>query len=134
MTHGERRHIFVYGTLMRSCSSPYARLLQARATFAGEAATPGRLYNIGRFPGAVFGPDSAGLVHGEVFRLNGGATLDALDAYEACRPQDPAPHLFARVAMEVRLAQGGTAAVWAYAYIGPTAGRPLILSGRYRPR
>jgi gamma-glutamylcyclotransferase (GGCT)/AIG2-like uncharacterized protein YtfP len=131
MTGGEPRHLFVYGTLMRGSRSPYARLLQARATFTGEAALPGRLYHLGRYPGAVFDPGSAAQVHGEVYRLNGAPVLEALDAYEGCRPQDPEPRLFRRDAIEVRLARGGRLFVWAYAYTGPVSGRPILLAGRF---
>jgi gamma-glutamylcyclotransferase (GGCT)/AIG2-like uncharacterized protein YtfP len=134
MTRGEPRHLFVYGTLMRGSRSPYAKLLQARATFAGEAAAPGRLYHLGRFPGAVFDSGSAALVYGEVFRLNGAAVLDALDAYEGCRPEDAGPHLFRRDAIEVRLARGGTVCAWGYVFVGTASGRPIILSGRFSLR
>jgi gamma-glutamylcyclotransferase (GGCT)/AIG2-like uncharacterized protein YtfP len=134
MTWGEPGHLFVYGTLMRASRSRYAKLLAARATFAGEASTPGRLYSLGRYPGAVFDPGRAAKVHGEVFRLNGAAILEALDAYEGCRPQDPEPHPYRRVSMNVELARGGTVLVWTYAYQGSLSRRPLILSGRFRPR
>ncbi len=131
MTPGEPRHLFVYGTLMRGSRSPYAKLLQARATFAGTAAAPGRLYNLGRFPGAIFDSGSAALVHGEAYRLNGAAVPAALDAYEGCRAEDPEPRLFRRDTIEVHLARGGTILVWAYTYTGPAAGRRIVLSGRW---
>lgn len=127
----EPRHLFVYGTLMRGSRSPYAKLLQARAIFAGEAFAPGRLYRFGRFPGAVFDTGCATAVHGEVFRLNGASVLSALDAYEGCRPQDPEPRLFRREIVEVRLLRAGAVSAWAYAYAGAISGRPVIASGRF---
>ncbi len=57
MMEADPRHLFVYGTLMRASRSPYAQLLRARAQFVGEGWTPGRLYHLGRYPGAVFGGD-----------------------------------------------------------------------------
>lgn len=134
MTPGEPRHLFVYGTLMRASSVPYAKLLQARAHFAGEASVPGRLYRLGRFPGAIFDADCTARVHGEVFRLNGAQVFDALDAYEGCRPEDPEPRLFRRGIIEAELVPGGAIAVWAYAYAGEISGRPVIASGRFLPR
>ena len=134
MTCGEPRHLFVYGTLMRGSRSRYARLLKARAQFAGEAWAAGRLYNLGRFPGAIFDEGCPEKVYGEVFRLNGGAVLDVLDAYEGCRPSDPKPQLFRREIAGVRLASGETLAAWAYPLAGAIAGRPLIPSGRFTPR
>jgi gamma-glutamylcyclotransferase (GGCT)/AIG2-like uncharacterized protein YtfP len=124
--------LFVYGTLMRASRSPYAKLLKARAQFLSEASAPGRLYHLGRFPGAIFDPTCQGLVHGEVFRLRVPSLLDALDAYEGCRPDDPEPQLFRRTIIEVQLARGGTLAAWTYPFAGATAGRPRIASGRFR--
>ncbi len=130
----EPRHIFVYGTLMRGSRSPYAKLLQARAHFLGEAAAPGRLYRLGRFPGAVFGKHCPAQVYGEVFRLSGSSLLDALDAYEGCRLDDPEPRLFTRQIIEAALFRGRTLSVWAYRFAGRISGRPLIRSGRFQLR
>ena len=134
MTAAEPRDLFVYGTLMRGSRSPYAKLLAARARYIGEAWAPGRLYHLGRFPGAVFGTGCGARVYGEVFRLNGAALLDALDAYEGCRSQDPEPRLFRRDIIEVHLCGAGTLAAWAYPFVGEVAGRPAIASGRFTPR
>jgi gamma-glutamylcyclotransferase (GGCT)/AIG2-like uncharacterized protein YtfP len=127
----EPRHLFVYGTLMRASRSPYAKLLQARAHFVGEASAPGRLYHLGRYPGAVFQGSCPGRVHGEVFRLYGVALLDALDAYEGCRTQDTEPPLFRRESVLVQLMRGGCLTVWVYSFAGKVAGRTLISSGRF---
>lgn len=108
--------------------------MQARAIFAGEAFAPGRLYRLGRFPGAVFDAGCAAAVHGEVFRLNGTPVLSALDAYEGCRPEDPEPRLFRREIVEVRLLRAGAISAWAYACAGPVSGRPVIASGQFLPR
>ncbi|MBT3070533.1 gamma-glutamylcyclotransferase [Rhodomicrobium sp. Az07] len=127
----EPKHIFVYGTLMRASRSPYARLLETRARFVGEACAPGRLYNLGRFPGAVFEEAARTRIHGEVFKLNGPAVLAALDAYEGCAGVGTKPDLFYRTIIEVRLHRGGTLAVWVYPYAGNVDARPLIASGRF---
>jgi gamma-glutamylcyclotransferase (GGCT)/AIG2-like uncharacterized protein YtfP len=125
------RHLFVYGTLMRGSRSPYAQLLRARARFVSKASVAGRLYHLGRFPGAVFGEGGRARVHGEVFRLSGGALLAALDAYEGCGGVGTKPDLFYRVIVEAQLARGGTLSAWAYPFAGPVEGRPLIASGRF---
>ncbi|MBJ7534023.1 gamma-glutamylcyclotransferase [Rhodomicrobium vannielii ATCC 17100] len=127
----EPKHIFVYGTLMRASRSPYARLLETRARFVGEACAPGRLYNLGRFPGAVFDEAARTRIFGEVFRLNGPAVLAALDAYEGCGGVGTNPDLFYRTAIEVRLHRGGALAVWVYPYAGKVDSRPLVASGRF---
>ncbi len=127
----EPRHLFVYGTLMRGSPSPFARLLQSRALFIVEATALGRLYRLGRYPGAVFEGELRCKIHGEIFRLRHMALLGALDAYEGCRPQDPQPHLFRREIIEVRLEGGSRLRAWSYAFIGKVNGRPEIGSGRF---
>ncbi len=134
MTREGPRYLFVYGTLMRGSRSPYAKLLQARAQFLGEASASGRLYRLGRFPGAVFDPRSRAKVRGEVFRLNAASILDALDAYEGCRPEDAQPQPFRREVIEIVLSRGGTLSAWAYPVAGKVSGRPLIVSGRFQLR
>jgi gamma-glutamylcyclotransferase (GGCT)/AIG2-like uncharacterized protein YtfP len=125
------RHLFVYGTLMRASRSPYAQLLRARAQFVGEGWTPGRLYHLGRFPGAVFGDDCTNRVHGELFLLRGNTLLAALDAYEGCGGQGTKPDLFYRDVVEVRLARGGRIPAWVYPFAGTVRGRSHIASGRF---
>jgi gamma-glutamylcyclotransferase (GGCT)/AIG2-like uncharacterized protein YtfP len=116
---------------MRASRSPYAQLLRVRAQFVGEGWTPGRLYNLGRFPGAVFGDDCANRVHGELFVLRANALLAALDAYEGCGGQGTKPDLFYRDVVEVRLARGGKFPAWVYPFAGAVRSRPLIASGRF---
>jgi gamma-glutamylcyclotransferase (GGCT)/AIG2-like uncharacterized protein YtfP len=129
---GGPSYLFVYGTLLRRSRSPYAKLLRARAQFAGEASARGYLYHLGRFPGAVFDAACRTRVHGEVFRLRAPSLLDTLDAYEGCRPEDPVPHLFRREIIGVQLARGGAAMAWTYPFIGAIAGRPRIASGHFK--
>ena len=128
---GEPRHLFVYGTLMRGSRSPYARLLQARARFVCEAWARGRLYNLGRFPGAVFDADCSGKVHGELFRLHGAWLLAALDAYEGCGGIGTKPGLFYRDRVQVQPCKGPKLTAWVYPFAGAVAGRPVIVSGRF---
>jgi gamma-glutamylcyclotransferase (GGCT)/AIG2-like uncharacterized protein YtfP len=125
-------YLFVYGTLMRAGRSPYAKLLKTRAQFFSEASAPGRLYHLGRFPGAVFDPACPARVHGEVFRLSAPSLLGALDTYEGCRQDDPEPKLFRREIIGVQLARGGMLIAWTYPFAGAIAGRPRIASGRFK--
>lgn len=132
MTERKPSHIFVYGTLMRRGKSPYAALLQRRARFVGEAWVPGRLYHLGRFPGAVLDQTSKTKIFGEVFSLTTLSLLDALDRYEGCDPEEPEPRLFRREVVEARLVRGGLVDAWTYAFTGNITSRPRISSGCFR--
>jgi gamma-glutamylcyclotransferase (GGCT)/AIG2-like uncharacterized protein YtfP len=127
--------LFVYGTLMRGSRSPYAKLLRVRAQFVSEASARGYLYHLGRFPGAVFDARSPAWVHGEVFQLHTPSLLNALDAYEGCRPGDQKPQLFRREIIAVQLTRAGANAAplaWTYSFTGGIARRPRIASGRFK--
>src|SRR5262249_6524374 len=133
VTQTQPRHLFVYGTLMRGSRSPYAKLLRARAQFLGEGWVPGRLFHLGRFPGAIFDESSTTKVRGEVYRLGVPKLLAALDAYEGCAEGMGEVALFRRQRVEARLTQGGVVAAWAYAFARGTGGRIPIPSGRFAP-
>jgi gamma-glutamylcyclotransferase (GGCT)/AIG2-like uncharacterized protein YtfP len=117
--------LFVYGTLRQGSVNRFARLLHDRARFLGVSRMQGRLYNLGRYPGAVPSNVPTDWVRGELFRLDQPAKiLAALDAYEG--PQ------FARVPQRVYLASGLQLA-WVYLYQGnPTGTR--IVSGAWPVR
>jgi gamma-glutamylcyclotransferase (GGCT)/AIG2-like uncharacterized protein YtfP len=113
--------LFVYGTLRRGSRNQFARLLAEQARFLGTARTAGRLYNLGRYPGAKPSEGPGEWVRGEVFRLDQPAkTLAALDAYEGPR--------FERTIARVQVVSGVQLDAWAYFYRGKPAG-PRIVSG-----
>jgi gamma-glutamylcyclotransferase (GGCT)/AIG2-like uncharacterized protein YtfP len=131
-------HLFVYGTLMSAAEG--VRLgqdmrarLQREAASLGEATMPGRLYDLGRYPGLVASPDAGDAVHGEVFRLSDPANAFTwLDAYENVRPNDPASE-YERVVRTVRLATGDEIDAWVYVYRGDVARARHVTDGRWRP-
>jgi gamma-glutamylcyclotransferase (GGCT)/AIG2-like uncharacterized protein YtfP len=123
-------HLFVYGTLLRRSRHPMARLLAERARYVGPAKVPGRLYDLGRYPG-LLPPQSAGdWAHGDLFDLGEGTTtLAELDAYEL--EESPLPAYFERQIEEAILADGTRARAWVYWYRGDVAESRRIASGRY---
>lgn len=104
----EPTHIFVYGTLRAGHDHPMARRLAAQARLVGEGRAPGRLYDCGWYPAAIFDETERRQIVGDVFALKPGWRLLAeLDAYEAGAG-------YARVPVKVTLAGGGTVRAWAY--------------------
>jgi gamma-glutamylcyclotransferase (GGCT)/AIG2-like uncharacterized protein YtfP len=106
-------HLFVYGTLRADSGHPMARRLRVGAKHVGRGSAPGALYDFGDYPGALFGADERYRVIGDVFRLGPNPRLLAdLDKYEGFTGADD--DLFRRIAIEVRLDQGGTVEAWTY--------------------
>lgn len=115
--------LFVYGTLKRGISNPWARRLWARARFAGEATLPGRLYDLGSYPAFVEEDAAAGLVHGEVAELEDAGVLEDLDRYEGSQ--------YERLPRRVRMQDGREREAWVYVYRAPLVHARWIPGGRW---
>jgi len=121
----EPNHIFVYGTLRADSDHPMARRLCLQARHVGKGSVPGRLYDLGWYPAGMFDANEKRRIIGDVFALKGGSRLLAeLDAYEAGDPN------YARAALEVELAAGGTITAWTYVVTEEPRAR-LIQSGDF---
>jgi gamma-glutamylcyclotransferase (GGCT)/AIG2-like uncharacterized protein YtfP len=125
-------YLFVYGTLRRASTHPMARFLAERATYLGKARAPGRLYDLGRYPGMTESEVDGEWVQGEVYRLHEpGPTLAALDEYEGVAPRDGLASLFERRVVAVTPDTSECVTAWAYYYRGEPAEACLIPSGEY---
>lgn len=117
--------LFIYGTLM-----PGLRLeaQMQGARFVGAAQVPGRLVDLGRYPGLLAGD---GLVTGEVYEVDA-AQLARLDEVEGMVPGDRAASQYWREAVTVA---GGALlgqSVQTYVYNRPVDGCTPIAHGDYR--
>jgi len=118
-------HIFVYGTLRSGSGYPMARRLTSQARLLGKGSVPGRLYDMGWYPAAMFDGDEKRRIVGEVYALTPNSRLLAeLDEYEADDPN------YAKTSLEVSLANGGTVAAWAYG-VGEAPKAQLIPGGDF---
>jgi gamma-glutamylcyclotransferase (GGCT)/AIG2-like uncharacterized protein YtfP len=111
--------LFTYGTLMRGYGLHH--VLGPRAELVGLATARGRLFDLGRYPGAVEGQ---GRVRGEVYRLRDPQVLAAVDRAEGVQ--------FVRGHTLLTLANGGRARAWIYRYRGPRERAVPIPDGDYR--
>jgi gamma-glutamylcyclotransferase (GGCT)/AIG2-like uncharacterized protein YtfP len=125
-------YLFVYGTLRPECPRPPLTELRARLTHVGPGAFPGRLYDLGPYPAAVYDAASDSSVHGHIFQLpTDDKTLEQLDDYEGYIPRCPAESLFIREAKTVTLASGGELQCWVYLHQQIPAGASEIFGGDY---
>ena len=117
-------YLFVYGTLRQDIQNAAHPLLKGRATYIDLGAFHGKLYDLGRYPGAVPARGANDWVVGEIYRLNDShATLKVLDAYEGRR--------FRRKPVTVKKHGGQRVTAWIYLYVGPVQQYLRIRSGDY---
>jgi gamma-glutamylcyclotransferase (GGCT)/AIG2-like uncharacterized protein YtfP len=124
--------LFVYGTLRSGVGHALAEFLAAHAQLLGPGHCPGRLYDLGPYPGMV-GPRGAGeWVHGEVYELaQPEQVLPVLDRYEGCDPEAGPNGLYERRSVPVALPSGDMRTTWAYFYCGTVTEEQRIQSGDY---
>jgi gamma-glutamylcyclotransferase (GGCT)/AIG2-like uncharacterized protein YtfP len=126
----EPRHLFVYGTLRRRSSHCMARVLQTRAIFIDSARMPGRLFDLGRYPGMVEADGAEEWVMGDLYELPPDTDLlRDLDRYEGADGTQSA--LFDRQPGEALLPNGRLVDAWWYRYRGSRFDAQRIVSGDY---
>ena len=121
-------NLFVYGTLRTAISNPMAQLLRQQARLLGHGWVPGRLFNLGWYPGATHEPDSAYRVWGDVFQLSDETILAQLDEYEGIEhhPDDE----YARREVPVHMG-GEVVPCQMYVFLKVDGHQTLIESGNF---
>ncbi len=89
-------YLFVYGTLMNQEIEPAASLMKGCSFFC-KGKFPGRLYDLGEYPGAVLSAGGKNFVYGDVVLMETpDLTLKLLDDYEGFGEDQERPNLFVR--------------------------------------
>ena len=124
-------YLFVCGTLRSAFAPPQVRPLLERMKLIGAATVPGRLYELGEYPGAVLAEDD-GTVVGELLELPADETLlHTLDHYEGIDESAPSKSLFVRTRCRAALPDGRNVEAWIYVYNQAVSAARLIESGDY---
>jgi predicted GNAT family N-acyltransferase/gamma-glutamylcyclotransferase (GGCT)/AIG2-like uncharacterized protein YtfP len=117
-------NLFVYGTLRRKAKHPVRQGFLEEWRLLGTGTFRGRLYDLGRFPGAVPSNEIAHRVFGEIYRIEENRrTFQLLDRYEGSH--------FRRARRPVVMDNGKRISAWVYLYTGPMHSAKLIRSGDY---
>ena len=120
--------IFVYGTLRKT--GRFHHILE-KSLFIGAGITPGRLFDVGSFPAAVFAKNfHAGAIVGEVYEVSK-ATLRQLDNLEGFRAKDMGGSLYLRFPLLVTFESGKVMQAEGYAWNRSVADMPIIPNGDY---
>lgn len=108
--------IFVYGTLHDNPGNRYSRFLEQNAKYIGVATRKGKLFNIGRYPGAVESLNPDDMIKGYLYSTDNMETLlSKLDEYEGYEKSYPAHSLFIR--KKVLVADKKNKKHWAWMYL-----------------
>lgn len=81
----ESNTLFVYGTLRREFSNPWAHRLRQQAQYLGMARMQGELYRIDSYPGLIESAEQDAWVSGELYQIQHSGLLRCLDQYENCQ-------------------------------------------------
>jgi gamma-glutamylcyclotransferase (GGCT)/AIG2-like uncharacterized protein YtfP len=124
--------LFIYGSLRVGSANPHAPFLHRRCRHAGTGRMPGRLFRNGSLHGALYEPESASRVIGDIFELpeeTAAEMLTSLDRYEGIGAGVPAPASFKRELVGVHLPDGTPLKCWAWLYTQPLKGFSHIRHG-----
>jgi gamma-glutamylcyclotransferase (GGCT)/AIG2-like uncharacterized protein YtfP len=95
----------------------------------------GRLFDLGRYPGAVADDSGRWHIQGQLYRLMLPAPLLArLDAYEGCASGDSRPQEYRREQCPVECEDGVERRAWVYLYNLPVDPAKQIETGDYLHR
>jgi len=130
-----RELFFFYGTLR--AGQPPPALAAWLAPLPRRAATlPGRLLDLGAYPGALPGPEGGAeagpWIVGELVAVPL-ERVPELDRYEGFAPDDPGASLFVRERAHATVAGGERVACWVYRFAGAD-GAPEIAGGDWLAR
>jgi gamma-glutamylcyclotransferase (GGCT)/AIG2-like uncharacterized protein YtfP len=116
--------LFLYGTLLPGLTPRSVVAVVARLRPLGPATVPGRLYDIGPYPGLV--PDASGQtrVTGKLFAVRDDELLQVLDDYEGTE--------FRRVPMTATRPDGEAVECEVYEYVGDVSRAEPIAGGDYQ--
>jgi gamma-glutamylcyclotransferase (GGCT)/AIG2-like uncharacterized protein YtfP len=125
-------YLFVYGTLRPGTGHPMSTFLERHARFLGRGKTPGRLYDLGSYPGIREALDESDWVSGDVYELTDpDMILQELDRYEGCGKTDPRPWYFERFPVPVTREDDQLLTCWVYFYRRDVPEERRITSGDY---
>jgi gamma-glutamylcyclotransferase (GGCT)/AIG2-like uncharacterized protein YtfP len=121
-------NLFVYGTLRNTYDNPMAQLLRQNSQLVGHGYVPGRLFDLGWYPGATYEPDSTYRVWGDVFAITDETILSQLDSYEGIEnhPDDE----YARRDVPVQMGNRQVRCQM-YVYLHADGQQRIIESGNY---
>ena len=127
--------LFVYGTLRNDYGHKLYSLLKDNFELIGKGVIKGKLFDIGKYPGAIISNADNNKIVGEIYQVKDAACIDSvfkvLDKYEGYDVNDKFSSEYIRKRKLVKLKNGKKVLSWVYIYNKPIANKHLIESGDY---
>ena len=124
--------VFISGPLMGGSDLADELKHYQFLTYIGRGKTPGKMYNVGDYPGAVPTDAPRMYLYGDMYECNSEDALQMLDEGAGAVGDDPTLHHFRRDLRPVTLENGRLEQAWVFFYNMSVAGLPLIPSGDYQ--
>jgi gamma-glutamylcyclotransferase (GGCT)/AIG2-like uncharacterized protein YtfP len=124
--------IFIYGTLHDNPGNKYSRILERNAHYLGIASKKGKLFYIGRYPGAVKSDNRDDKIKGYLYSIEDiDYILNTLDEYEGYDKSSPGRSLFIREKVMVEDRKNKKHWAWIYWYNKATSEKKEIDNGDF---
>jgi gamma-glutamylcyclotransferase (GGCT)/AIG2-like uncharacterized protein YtfP len=125
-------YLFAYGTLEGGNPPREIANTVKELRYVGNGYVLGRLYDLGKYPGAILDAGRGGKIFGKIYELpSDPKLLNRLDAYEEFDPKRPAKSLFVRRQTSISRPNKKKVKGWVYEYNRNVGARRLIDNGRY---
>ncbi|MBI1748811.1 MAG: gamma-glutamylcyclotransferase [Acidobacteria bacterium] len=124
--------IFIYGPFMGGYDLAEELKNYQFIKYVGPGITPGTLYDLGSYPGAVAAAGMSPCVFGEVYEIISDESLPMLDEGQGAVGDDPKLYQFQRDLVRVTLRDGSTTEAWMFFYNMSVAGHSPIPSGNFK--
>lgn len=106
------KYLFVYGTLRMTYPHDMADFLRDHAVWVAEGRLPGRLYDVGTYPAAIYDDFSTQQIHGDLFWMHDPERVfEVLDPYEGIEDE-----LYYRQICPVTMNMGEQLPAWVYLF------------------
>jgi len=128
------KYVFVYGTLLPGLAPPIIADVVNTLRIASDATIPGRLYDLGDYPGCIHDPNCNSLIHGKLLELPDPTVLDRLDWYECYAAHDATGSLFLRTICHATTTEGQSVQAWLYVYNRDLSKAKRIENGLWKMR
>lgn len=125
-------YIFVYGLLKSNYENEPAKFIRTNCEFVGYGNFPGKLIDIGTYPGAIYDEKSETIVYGEVYQVvqNEEELVTFLDNFEGVGLDFEQPNEYKRELIPIQT-ENGVIQASCYLYNWNLDGLKVIASGRY---